>query len=220
MTNSAITAVLGLPIPEPLLTTALTHKSYAGENPGVAHNERLEFLGDAVIELAYTEHLYHTYPRRSEGQLTVARAMAVSEPSLAQCARALGLGEHVRLGRGEEKGGGRQRDSLLADVFEALVGAVYLEHGWHVARDFAVAQLANLAHSLTTDHKTRLQELLQTSSQQAPTYRVFKESGPDHEKVFTVEVVHRGQRLGLGSGRSKKEAEQKAAAEALMLLQK
>jgi ribonuclease-3 len=219
MTNPTITSVFGLSIPEPLLTMALTHKSYASENPGATDNERLEFLGDAVIELAYTEYLYRAYPHRSEGELTVARSTAVSESSLARLAQALELGSYVRLGRGEDKSGGRQRDSVLADAFEALVGALYLGHGWHAARDFVVAQLADLADPAAKDYKGHLQELIQASSQQVPLYRVLKESGPDHDKVFTVEVVHRGRRLGQGCGRSKKEAEQKAAAEALNLMQ-
>jgi ribonuclease-3 len=177
MTNPAITSVFGLSIPEPLLTMALTHKSYASENPGATDNERLEFLGDAVIELAYTEYLYRAYPHRSEGELTVARSTAVSESSLARLAQALELGSYVRLGRGEDKSGGRQRDSVLADAFEALVGALYLGHGWHAARDFVVAQLADLADPAAKDYKGHLQELIQASSQQVPLYRVLKESG-------------------------------------------
>ncbi|MGI6082180.1 MAG: ribonuclease III [Limnochordia bacterium] len=219
MTASETKAVCGLPISEPLLTMALTHKSYVAEHPGAVDNERLEFLGDAVIELAYTDYLYHTYPQRSEGELSAARAAAVSEPSLARFARGLGLGSHIRLGRGEEMSGGRQRDSLLADAFEAVVGAVYLEHGWDVAREFVISHLGSPTLPLTTDNKGRLQELLQASSKQTPSYHVLKESGPDHDKVFVVEVVHRGRRLGRGTGRSKKEAEQKAAEEALNRLQ-
>lgn len=208
----------GLAIPDKLLEAALTHSSYASEHFGSIDNERLEFIGDAVVGLAYSDYLYRTYPEKDEGELALARAGAVCEAALADRARALDLGTYLRLGRGEERSQGRDRDSLLADAFEALVGAIYLGCGWESARFFVISQLAGIVGSNVKDHKTRLQELLQASVGELPEYRVRNTSGPDHAKTFTVEVLSEGRVLGCGSGRSKKEAEQGAAEEALARL--
>jgi ribonuclease-3 len=202
-----------------LLERALTHKSFANENRLALHNERMEFLGDAVLNLAVSERLMAVRPEAHEGELSRLRAMIVSEPSLAAAARGIGLGAHLRLGRGEEQSGGRDKDSLLADSFEALVAAIYLDGGLPAAAVFINALFDGAVRSAgaagTADHKTALQELCQERLKVLPEYRVVSETGPDHQKQFTVELVVRGEVLGRGTGRSKKEAEQRAAKEGL-----
>jgi len=203
-----------------LLREALTHSSYSYEHPGERHNQRLEFLGDAVLEIVVSEYLYRRLPDATEGELTKIRAAVVCEPALAQVARAMGLGVCLRLGCGEELSGGRERASVLADAFEALLGAVYLDQGLETARWFALRWLEpvirnTLAGKGENDYKTRLQELLQKRSPDPLRYVIIKEEGPDHSKVFTAGVVYRGKILGRGTGRTKKEAEQHAAREAL-----
>jgi ribonuclease-3 len=205
-------------IPPKLLLQALTHSSYAREHKRVADNERLEFLGDAVVDLAFSEYLYRTYPRMSEGELTLVRANAVSMPALAKRARELGLGAHLRLSQGERKSGGHDRDSILADAFEAVVGAVYLGCGWEAARDFVIQRLTQHPEHSHKDGKSLLQEIVQATSHEAPVYEVIEVAGPDHERVFTVQVLHQGTILGKGRGSSKKEAEQEAAQQALVKL--
>lgn len=205
-------------IPEQLLGMALTHSSYTSEHPGLPDNERLEFLGDAVVGLAYADHLYRTYPEKTEGELALILSGAVRATTLAERAKALNLGSYLRLGKGEDLEGGRERESVLAGLFEAVVGAIYLGCGWESARSFVIDQLTRAAGRSEKDHKTRLQELLQAWSQQLPEYRVVQASGPDHAKTFVVEVWHRGELLGRGSGRSKKEAQQQAAGAALARL--
>lgn len=203
-----------------LLREALTHSSYSFENPGSRHNQRLEFLGDAVLEIVISEHLYNLLPRSSEGELTKLRAVIVCEPSLAEAARDIGLGRYLRMGHGEELSGGRDRPSVLADAFEALLGAVYLDLGAECARGFTLRVLdATITNALygraEFDFKTRLQELLQKDAFDPPRYVILKEEGPDHRKTFTAAVTYKGKILGTGSGRSKKEAEQIAARRAL-----
>lgn len=204
-----------------LLARALTHSSYAHEEGREGEdNERLEFLGDAVIQLAVTERLYQQFPDRPEGELAKMRASVVCADSLAEAARRLGLGEHLLLGRGEEQSGGRDRVSLLCDAFEAVAAALYLDRGWEAARAFILDSLADELARLARpkpelDPKSALQERLQAMSKRTPTYRLVSESGPDHDKVFVSEVVYDGRVLGRGSGRSKKESEQEAARKAL-----
>jgi len=203
-----------------LLERALTHKSYANENRLAGHNERMEFLGDAVLNLAVSEQLMDARPQAPEGELSRIRALIVSEPSLAGAARTIGLGEFLRLGRGEEQSGGRDKDSLLADSFEALVAALYLDGGIGAAaafieRLFREAVRTAGASGPAADHKTALQELCQERLKVLPEYQVVSESGPDHQKQFTVRLSVRGEVLGTGTGRSKKEAEQRAAKEAM-----
>lgn len=204
-----------------LLVEALTHPSYTNENPHVKDsNQRLEFLGDAVLGVAVSHHLFQEFPDWPEGELTKLRAAVVCEPTLAKRARALNLGNMLRLGKGELNTGGRERDSILADAFEALVGALYLDAGLQEASNFVLRELAPEIHVARAgrhrlDYKTRLQEHLQRNSPEYPTYKLLEEEGPDHQKRFLVAVVHRGEILGRGWGRSKKEAEQEAAREAL-----
>ncbi len=219
-----VEGILGSPVNNPnLFLAALTHSSYANEHldEGAEHNERLEFLGDAVLELVVSEYLYRAYPDLPEGDLTKVRAGVVCEPTLAKKARELGVGNLVLLGRGEEMMGGRERDSLLADVFEALTGALYLDRGLEATRSFIVRTLAEEIDSLVNnprshDFKSMLQELVQQRDHTARiTYQVVQERGPDHNKVFEVVVKVNGRLYGCGRGKSKKGAEQQAAAQAL-----
>ncbi|XBO42665.1 ribonuclease III [Pedococcus sp. KACC 23699] len=210
-----LTGVVEAPIDEPLLLRALTHRSYAYENGGLPNNERLEFLGDSVLGLVVTDTLYTTHPDLPEGQLAKLRAAVVNMRALADVARTLGLGDHVRLGRGEETTGGRDKASILADTMEAVIGTVYLSAGMDAAAtlvhhllDPLMAASATLGAGL--DWKTSLQELSAATSLGVPEYRV-EEEGPDHEKTFTAQAVVASEVLGAGTGRSKKEAEQKAA---------
>ena len=204
----------------PLLCEALTHSSYANENKksGAISNERLEFLGDSVLGMTVSSLIYDMYPDLSEGQMTRLRAELVCEKSLAEVAALLGLGECIRLGRGEEKGRGRERPSILADTVEAVIAAIYLDGGFEPVRRLISEHLApSIAKRSveSTDYKTSLQEIIQEKSGQTLSYRVTDESGPDHQKTFTVEVSLNGQSLSSGSGKSKKEAEQAAAKAAI-----
>ena len=208
-----------------LLEQALTHRSRASEDVsgGVIDNEALEFLGDAVLGLVVASALYHQYPDHDEGQMSKAKAMVVSTPGLARQAVEIGLGDHLLLGRGEEKTGGREKPALLADAFEALVAAIYLDGGLEQAAAFLKRELADAIAAgtnplLVHDHKSALQEWLQAAGRPLPDYRVSGEAGPDHRKIFTVEVVVGGEVLGSATGRAKKEAEQEAARQALVSL--
>ncbi|MBI5525769.1 MAG: ribonuclease III [Deltaproteobacteria bacterium] len=201
-----------------VLANALTHRSYVNEK-GLDRNdsnERLEYLGDAVLNLAVSHELVHARPDAPEGDLSRLRASLVNEMALCEIASTLDLGEHIRLGRGEENTGGRLKPSILADALEAVVGAVYVDGGYQPALSlirthFSERIAAATAGEPDRDFKTRVQELCQEIYKRAPEYRVVRESGPDHEKVFTVEAVINGDVLGRGTGRSKKEAAQQAA---------
>ncbi|ACU39772.1 MULTISPECIES: ribonuclease III [Actinosynnema] len=216
---------LGVPLDAELLTLALTHRSYAYENGGLPPNERLEFLGDAVLGLVVTDHLYRAHPDRPEGQLAKLRASVVNMHALAGVARGLGadgLGGHLLLGRGEELTGGRDKASILADGLEAVIGAVYLQFGIDTARqlvhhlfDPLLAEAPLRGAGL--DWKTSLQELTASSGLGVPEYRV-DDQGPDHRKEFTATVYVGGKPHGSGDGRTKKEAEQKAAEAAYRVL--
>jgi len=206
-----------------LLERALTHKSYANENRVPYHNERMEFLGDAVLNLVVSEYLMKTCPDSTEGDLSRLRAAVVSEPALAAIAREMGLGSYILLGRGEEQTGGRDKGSLLANCLEALIASIYLDTGKESADAFVIRFFENIIQKTCTsrgtlDHKTELQELCQERLKQLPEYKVVSESGPDHQKQFEVEVWIKGQVSGRGIGRSKKEAEQRAAKEAITRL--
>jgi ribonuclease-3 len=219
-------AQLGVELDAGLLTLALTHRSYAYENGGLPTNERLEFLGDSVLGVVVTEYLYRTHPDLPEGQLAKLRASVVNMHALASVARELGLvtegaeapeglGAYLYLGRGEELTGGRGKASILADATEALIGAVYLAHGLEVARGVVQRLFSKLLKAAPLlgaglDWKTSLQELTASSELGVPEYRIT-EDGPDHLKTFTAIAVVAGRELGTGSGRTKKEAEQKAA---------
>lgn len=203
-----------------LFMQALTHKSWVNEHPkNYGTNERLEFLGDAVLELLVSNHLYSEFPDKEEGYLTALRANLVNTTNLATVAEKLDLGESINLSRGEEETGGRTNPSLLADTVEAIIGALFLDGGLAKAEEFVKLNLLTdieqkLAKPLK-DPKSRLQELVQAKGSLAPKYNVVNEQGPDHAKEFDVEVVVEGKSLATGSGRSKGEAEQKAAEEAL-----
>ncbi len=206
-----------------LLEHALTHKSKAHEDPsgGVIDNESLEFLGDAVLGLVVADALFRTFPEFSEGQKSKIKAMVVSTASLAELADRLGLGEHMILGRGEEKTGGRRKQALLADTCEALIASIYLDGGLDAARQFILRELgphveaAGQPNYFGRDHKSRLQEALQALGRPLPIYRVCGEVGPDHRKLFHVEVVVGSETIAQGVGRTKKDAEQEAAKAAL-----
>nr|WP_281256886.1 ribonuclease III [Kineococcus xinjiangensis] len=213
---------LGLRIGAALLVQALTHRSYAYENGGLPTNERLEFLGDSVLGLVVTDTLYHRHPSVPEGQLAKLRAAVVNMRALADVARQLDLGDHVRLGKGEETTGGRDKSSILADTLEAVIGAAYLASGLDAARALVlrlVTPLIDAAERLGAgnDWKTTLQELTASAGLGVPAYAV-RDEGPDHAKHFDADAVVAGTVLGSGSGRSKKEAEQRAAAAAVEAL--
>ena len=203
-----------------LLEHALCHSSYANVRhwDKLMNNERLEFLGDAVLELATSEFLYQNYPTMPEGEATRTRASIVCEQTLALCARDLGLGEWLRLGKGEELTGGRDRDSITSDAMEALLGAIYLDGGFANAKEFVHHFILNdIEHKkLFYDSKTILQEQIQSETEEPIHYELVKEEGPDHNKRFTVNVVLGEKVLGSGSGRTKKAAEQEAAYRALL----
>ena len=202
-----------------LLENALTHSSYANENRarGIQSNERLEFLGDSVLGMVTADYLYHTHPDLPEGVLTRTRAALVCEESLVEVAQAWGLGKYLMLGKGENAGGGRQRPSIQADAVEAVLAAVYLDGGIEPARRIIQKYILDreAEKSRNRDYKTALQELVQRESGQVLQYRLIGSSGPDHAKVFAVEVDLNGVCVGNGEGHSKKEAEQNAARSAI-----
>jgi ribonuclease-3 len=207
-----------------LLKQAFTHSSYVNEHRIAGHkdNERLEFLGDAVLELTVSEFLYFTYPGRSEGELTKLRASIVCEPSLVTFAEDLDFGSFVLLGKGEELTGGRSRPALLADVFESFIGALYLDQGLEPIKAFlnqhVFPKISGEGKLLVIDYKTQLQEHTQHHNLGILEYRIVDERGPAHEREFIAEVFMENQVLGQGFGRSKKEAEQQAASQALAKL--
>jgi len=209
---------------EGLLRLALTHPSVAHEaRQPTQNNQRLEFLGDAVLQLVLSRELYQRHPRAGEGDLTKARARLVNRRFLAEQGRQLGLGRYLTLGRGEELHGGRERPSALADAFEALLGALFLDGGLAVAESFMQRRLAlsfeTLAGLSETDNpKGELQEVLQVDADAPPQYQIERTSGPDHDREFECAVYHRGVALGRGTGKSKKEAESQAALAALRSL--
>jgi ribonuclease III len=217
---------LGVDLPDELLSLALTHRSYAYEHGGLPTNERLEFLGDAVLGLTITDELYHRHPDRTEGDLAKLRASVVNTQALADVARNLseeGLGVHLFLGRGEANTGGADKSSILADGMESLLGAIYLQHGIEVAREVILRLFGGLLDAAPTlgaglDWKTSLQELTAARGMGAPFYMVTS-TGPDHDKEFTAAAIVMETEYGSGVGRSKKEAEQKAASAAYKALE-
>ncbi|HYB37445.1 MAG TPA: ribonuclease III [Mycobacterium sp.] len=219
MTRQTLLDALGVDLPNELLTLALTHRSYAYEHGGLPTNERLEFLGDAVLGLTITDELFRRHPDRSEGDLAKLRASVVNTQALADVARSLtdeGLGAHLLLGRGEANTGGAEKSSILADGMESLLGAIYLHHGIDTARQVILRLFGALLDAAPMlgaglDWKTSLQELTAARGLGVPSY-VVTSAGPDHDKEFTAVVVVMDTEYGTGVGRSKKEAEQKAAA--------
>lgn len=205
-----------------LLRVALTHRSFAkaGEKDWLPSNERLEFLGDSVLGLVVAEFLFHEYPDKLEGGLTKFKSLLVNETSLFRTAREIDLGKYILLSPEEDRAGGRDRPSINADTFEALVGALYLDGGLGIVKPFIKRRLLSKAESVAADQSIRnfkgeLLEYLQGRAEGMPRYEVVDEDGPDHDKIFTVEVYSNGAKIGSGSGSSKKDAEQKAAAMAL-----
>ena len=222
-TLTELQEVIGFPFEDhPLLREALVHRSYLNENPTFPSrdNQRLEFLGDALLDFVAGDYLYRRYPKMREGELTSLRAALVKEETLARFAQILDLGRYLYLGRGEEESGGRERPSLLADAFEALVGALYLDGGLTTAERFILRFLEPeteriVAQGELRDYKSLFQEEAQRRLQATPLYRTIDERGPDHNKVFTVEVLIEEKVYGRGEGTSKQAAEQEAARQAL-----
>lgn len=214
---------LGLPeMPPELLEQAFRHTSFVREEglDELASNQRLEFLGDAVLDLVFADYLYRARPELTEGQLTRLKAELVRRSALAAVATELDFGSYLLLGRGEESTGGREKNSLLADVVEALIGAVFLAGGWQAAHDFVITHFEALLNETQlrqnlSDAKSRLQELLQADGAAPPVYEVTRTDGPPHDRVFHVQVVFAGRPIGAGAGPSKRDAEQEAAAAAL-----
>ena len=228
-TLAAIHAQLGVTLSAEVLLRALTHSSWANENPVLpdgrptGNNERDEFLGDAVLDLAASHLIMERFPKATEGELSRLRASLVNEKQLAVIAKGIGVGELLVLGKGEDTSGGRAKESLLADGFEAIVGAVYQESGWDAALSFLRVRFAPALDALGTpgsdrDYKTRLQEIAQNVMKVSPKYSLVSESGPDHDKTFEVNLLLAGKVKGTGKGKSKKEAEQAAARAALEAL--
>ena len=208
---------------EQLLKQALTHSSYANEKhlKKLSDNERLEFLGDAVLEVVSSEFLFQNYPELTEGQLTKLRASIVCEPTLATCTESIHLGDYLFLGKGEDRTGGRMRKSVLSDAMEAVIGAIYLDGGFANAKEFVLKYImTDIEHKhLFYDSKTILQEVVQGEHEQL-TYVLLGESGPDHDKTFEVGVLIGRKEISTGKGHTKKAAEQEAAYQALLALEK
>ena len=207
---------------ENLLFTALTHSSYANEHKlhKIHHNERLEFLGDAVLEVVSSDFLFKNFPDMAEGQMSKKRASLVCEPTLAYCARQIGLGKYLMLGKGEDMGGGRNRDSILSDALEAVIGSIYLDGGIEQAGSFIMTHVLNdIEHkAMFQDSKTILQELLQKDHKDPITYEVVDMTGPEHNRMFVMQVKLGDRVIGKGSGRTKQAAGQEAAYHAILAL--
>lgn len=207
-----------------LLKVALTHRSYINENKQEKyHNERIEFLGDAVLELIISEYLYAKFPDRAEGELTSFRAATVKTDSLATVSKELGIGEFMLMSKGEEATGGREKDYLLANVFEAILGAIYLDQGYEACKQFVfrylVPKIDNIVRERSDiDAKTKFQEVAQKLFHHTPTYEIIEEIGPDHEKRFVMGVYVGTKEYGRGEGSSKQKAEEQAAKHALEIL--
>jgi ribonuclease-3 len=204
------------------LLTAITHRSYLNEHREATwdHNERTEFLGDAVLELVVTDYLYHKYPDKPEGELTAVRAALVNTVSLAGASEELGVNEYLLMSKGEAKDVGRARQYILANTFEACIGAIYLDQGYDAAQAFIAGRLFKktdeiVRKRLWQDAKSRFQELAQEHASVTPTYETVAQEGPDHDRVFTVGVFLRKEKVAEGKGRSKQEAEQQAAEKAI-----
>lgn len=208
-----------------LLGTALTHRSYLNENRGqnLSNNERLEFLGDAVLELIISQYIFNKYSERAEGELTSIRSSIVRTESLAQESRKLELGKHLRMSKGEKDSGGKDKDYLLANTYEAVLGAIYLDQGFEQCKEFVKRTLFTkideiVEKQLYIDPKTEAQELIQAQRKTTPKYKVLKEEGPDHDKIFTVAIEINGKRETVGKGSSKQKAEEDAASKIIKIL--
>ena len=201
-----------------LLLKSLTHKSYAAEAGSSDFNERMEFLGDSILSAVVAYFLYNKYPENDEGRLSQIKSQIVSRQQLSRWAKKIKLGEYLYISKGEELNSARSRDSLLADTFEAVIAAIYIDSGYEAAQKFINGFLSLQRRIVINDPKSKLQELLQSKYQSLPDYKVIRESGPDHEKIFEIGVYHKKKQLGTGSGRCKKDAEQAAARKALKTL--
>ncbi len=218
---------LGMTFKNPkLLKTALIHRSYINEHRGMKleNNERLEFLGDAVLELIISSELFRKYPKKPEGELTAIRSAVVRTESLAQESRILGIGEHILMSKGEEDSGGKDKDFILANTYEAILGAIYLDQGIDVCKEFVKRTALKKVHrvvnqELFIDPKTRVQELIQAKYKVTPTYTLIKEYGPDHDKTFTVGLKVGKRVMSKGTGVSKQKAEEDAARECIEKLE-
>jgi len=206
-----------------LLKQAFTHRSYLNENRGsnLQHNERLEFLGDAVMELATTDYLYRSFPNKTEGDLTSLRASLVNTQTISDVSGDLGFNEYLLLSRGEAKDKGRARQYILANTFESVIGAIYLDQGYEVAKLFIYQNLMSRLESIIQkgswiDAKSKLQEVVQEKLGITPTYKTIKEEGPDHDKQFTVALFYGDKEIDFGEGKSKQEAEQDVAQKVLL----
>ena len=221
--SNQLQALLGITFNEPsLLEQAVVHSSYINENPAftLGHNERLEFLGDAILGYIAAEKLYQEFPDLTEGEMTKLRAALVRRDTLARMARGIRLGDFLLMGKGEEASGGRNKTPNLAGALEAVIAAVYLDRGVDIARELVLRLLDKeiskaISHGMSIDYKSRLQEIIQSRYQLAPVYRLVAEAGPDHDKTFTVDVMVGDSILGKGTGKSKKLAEKEAARLAL-----
>lgn len=207
-----------------LLEEALTHSSYVNQNKYLKHNERLEFLGDSVLQLTISEYLYKTYNEKAEGELTKIRSLIVCENSLHKIAQNLNLGKYLNMSKGEELTGGRERVSILADCVEAIIAAIFLDKGLDIAKEFILDKFKviinrALTNEIILDYKTRLQEILQKDGEVSITYNLMKYEGPPHHRKFFTEVVVNNKPISSGSGYSKKESEQAAAKEVLITLE-
>ncbi|MBU1119657.1 ribonuclease III [Patescibacteria group bacterium] len=223
----AIEAKLGIVFKDKsLLDVALTHRSYLNEHKEIAlqNNERIEFLGDAVLELIISSYLFKKYPDKPEGDLTNIRAALVRTESLAEESRNLGIGEYLRMSKGEKESGGRDKDYLLANTFEAVLGAIYQDQGFDVCKEYIERTLLMKAdriveNNLFIDPKTQAQEIIQAKFKVTPIYEVLKQDGPDHEKTFTVALKINNKQIASGTGSSKQKAEEAAAKETVNLLE-
>ncbi|WP_342319986.1 ribonuclease III [Corynebacterium mayonis] len=217
--HAPLLAALGVELDDDILRLALTHRSFANEHDQLPNNERLEFVGDAVLGLSVANELFERYPSRPESDLSPMRSRVVSRYALADVARDIGLGAHILVGKGEEVTGGRDKESILADTTEALLGAIYRRHGFEVTRDVILRLFAQKLDEAKASHdwKTVLQERVAQLGATQPQYQ-YSSSGPEHERVFTAEVVIGGKTCGFGRGQNKKTAEQNAAREAVFLL--
>lgn len=208
---------------EALLKQAFTHRSYLNENrsSNLKHNERLEFLGDAVMELATTDYLYKSFPQKTEGDLTSLRAALVNTQTISEVAQELGFNDYLLLSKGEAKDKGRARQYILANTFESVIGAIFLDQGYEVAKKFIYQYLMSRLENIIVqgswvDAKSKLQEVVQEKFGTTPTYKTIKEEGPDHDKKFTVALYYGDKEIGTGDGKSKQEAEQDVARKVLL----
>ncbi len=199
---------------------ALTHKSYALSKGEEKFNERMEFLGDSILNTAVTDFLYHRYPNEDEGKLSKLKSQLVSKSSLYKWAQTLKLGAHLKLTENESQANPRLKESILADAMEAVIGAIYLDHGFEKAKDFVIKKFSQAKRIVENDTKSKLQELIQKKFKIPPSYTIIKESGPDHDKTFHSQVHIKKKLLGEGLGKSKKESEQAAAKDALKRIRK